>query len=161
MSIGVVRHRNRLAYSGSHDSSTISGFSAARYILTVFLLILEISRIFAFARMDVPYSLARWITFHLALCTRLASCTVDARASRSSLTSLSWKVPAIRSTRPLPWGERGNTICIPSSSIARANWVADLTFCLTPGVCLKALCLSEYRDRGIPQRRISSSSIWK
>ena len=74
--------------------------------------------------------------------TRLASGMVDAPARRSSLISLSWKVPAIRSTRPLPCGDRANTNCMPSSSIARVNCVAALTFCLVPGVCLKTECLS-------------------
>ena len=46
-----------------------------------------------------------------------------APANRSSVTSRSWKVPAARSTRPLAWGERANIICIPSSSMARLNWV--------------------------------------
>ena len=75
--------------------------------------------------------------------TRLASRIVVAPARRSSLISLSWKVPAIRSTRPLPCGERANTNCIPSPSIARVNCVAVLTFRLVPVVCLKTECLSE------------------
>ena len=51
----------------------------------------------------------------------LASSMVAASASRSSVTSLSWKVPAIRSTRPLACGDRANISCTPSSSIARLN----------------------------------------
>ena len=54
--------------------------------------------------------------------TRLASSMVACTprvAVRS--TSLSWKVPAIRSTRPLACGERANISCMPSSSIARLN----------------------------------------
>ena len=45
----------------------------------------------------------------------------DCPASRISVTSLSWKVPAVRSTRPLACGDRANISCMPSSSIARLN----------------------------------------
>ena len=38
----------------------------------------------------------------------LACSTVVAPASRSSVISRSWKVPAVRSTRPLAWGDRTN-----------------------------------------------------
>ena len=48
---------------------------------------------------------------------------VTAPASLSSVTSLSWNVPAVRSTLPLACGDRAKTICMPSSSIARLNCV--------------------------------------
>ena len=47
---------------------TISGLSATRYFLTMFLLI---PKLLAIPRADTPSSLARWIAFHLALCHRL------------------------------------------------------------------------------------------
>ena len=46
-------------------------------------------------------------------------------ARRSSLTSRYWEVSAIRSTRPLAWGERAKIWRIPSSFEARVNWVAS------------------------------------
>ena len=46
-----------------------------------------------------------------------------APASLSSVTNLSWNVPAVRSTLPLACGDRAKTICMPSSSIARLNCV--------------------------------------
>ena len=55
--------------------------------------------------------------------TACASGMVEAEAWRSSVTSRSWKVPAARSTRPFAWGERAKIWVIPSSAIARANWV--------------------------------------
>ena len=39
--------------------------------------------------------------------TALACSIVVAPASRSSVISRSWKVPAARSTRPLAWGDKG------------------------------------------------------
>ena len=71
----------------------------------------------------------------------LASPILLAPAKRSSVTSRSQKVPAARSTRPLAWGERANFICIPSSSMARLNWVA-VPGRPGPGVCLKTPCRS-------------------
>ena len=49
---------------------------------------------------------------------------VEAEASLSSVTNRSWNVPAARSTRPFACGERAKIWVIPSSRIARANWVA-------------------------------------
>ena len=43
-------------------------------------------------------------------------------ASLSSVTNLSWSVPAVRSTLPLACGDRAKTICIPLA-IARLNCV--------------------------------------
>ena len=48
---------------------------------------------------------------------------VAAPASLSSVASRAWKVPAVRSTRPLACGERAKINCIPISAIARPNWV--------------------------------------
>ena len=55
--------------------------------------------------------------------TALAWSMVLAPASLSSLTNRSWKVPAIRSTRPLAWGERAKTCSMPNSPMALVNWV--------------------------------------
>ena len=85
--------------------------------------------------------------------TRLASSMVAASASRSSVTSLSWKVPAIRSTRPLAWGDRANISCTPSSSIARLNWVGAAA-ASDGGVYLNTACRSAYSAVGMPQLRI-------
>ena len=46
---------------------------------------------------------------------------VVAPASLSSVTNLSWSVPAVRSTRPLACGDRANISCTPISPIAREN----------------------------------------
>ena len=83
--------------------------------------------------------------------TLLASSILLAPASRSSVTRRSWKVSAIRSTLPLAWGERANIIWIPSSSMARLNWVG-IPGRPEPGVCLKTPCRSVYRARGMPRR---------
>ena len=55
--------------------------------------------------------------------TRFASPMVLAPARRNSATSLSWKVPLARSTRPFASGLRANTCVTPSSRMARPNWV--------------------------------------
>ena len=39
------------------------------------------------------------------------------------MISRSWKVPAVRSTRPFAWGDSAKISCVPSSSMARPNWV--------------------------------------
>ena len=85
--------------------------------------------------------------------TLLASPMLLAPASRSSVTSRSWKVPAARSTRPFPWGDRAKIIWIPSSSMPRLNWVG-IPGRPEPGVCLKTPCRSVYRATGLPQRSI-------
>ena len=53
--------------------------------------------------------------------TLLASPMLLAPASRSSVTSRSWKVPAARSTRPFPWGDRAKIIWIPQLLHASAE----------------------------------------
>ncbi len=55
------------------------------------------------------------------LSTLLASAMVEAPARRSSVTNLSWKVPAIRSTRPLACGERARMSSMPVSSMAQVS----------------------------------------
>ena len=92
--------------------------------------------------------------------TRFASSMVAASASRSSVTSLSWKVPAIRSTRPLACGDRANISCTPSSSIARLNWVGAPA-ASDGGVYLNTACRSAYSAIGMPQFRIRSRSSRK
>ena len=73
--------------------------------------------------------------------TTLASSMVVAPASLSSVTSLPWKVPAVRSTLPFACGDRAKTICIPSSSIARLNCVGAAAI-PDPGTFLKTECRS-------------------
>ena len=73
--------------------------------------------------------------------TPLASPMLLAPVKRSSVTSQSWKVPAVRSTRPLASGEGANIIRIPSSSMARLNWVA-VPGRPDPRVYLKTPCRS-------------------
>ena len=40
-----------------------------------------------------------------------------------SVINRSWKVLAVLSTRPFAWGDRANIIRVPSSAMARPNWV--------------------------------------
>ena len=58
-------------------------------------------------------------------------------ARRSSVTSRSWNVPAVRSTRPFACGDLANIWRIPNSSMARANWVGPAGFWRGSPVCLK------------------------
>src|SRR3954467_7782 len=50
-------------------------------------------------------------------------------ASRSSLTSRSWRVAWARSTRPLAWLELAHRISMLRSAKARPNWVHAVASC--------------------------------
>ena len=60
----------------------------------------------------------------------------DAHTIGQWATAFAERGPAARSTRPLAWGDRANIIWLPSSSIARPNWVG-VPVDPDPGVCLK------------------------
>ena len=90
--------------------------------------------------------------------TLLASQMLPAPASRSSVTSRSWNVPAVRSTRPLAWGDRAKIIWIPSSSMVRLNWVG-IPGRPEPGVCLKTPCRSVGQQRRRSCRPAVQSSV--
>ena len=68
--------------------------------------------------------------------TAVAWSMVLASARRSSVTSRSWKVSAMRSTRPLAWGERAKICRIPSSCNERVNWVASAAVSGWRALCL-------------------------
>ena len=61
------------------------------------------------------------LTGGLGTITSLASSMVVTPARRSSVTSRSWNVPAVRSTRPFACGDLANIWRIPSSSMAGAG----------------------------------------